>query len=76
MLDPPDQFAAITAIGPDAFETLVEDFRQCSEQQFGASPVLKGCGMSNDDDMQQVAQSIDQNMALAPFDPLASIVAT
>jgi hypothetical protein len=46
---------------------------QCRQHRFGPVAVLDPCGMHHDD--QQQPQDIDDNVALAPPDALAPVIA-
>ena len=72
-LDPIDELASVASIGPDPLDGGRRFVPQALQDQLGTITVLDVCGM--DDNGQQIAHGIDNNMPLAPFDPLACIIA-
>jgi hypothetical protein len=69
---PLDQLARVTAIGPDAFQPGT-DAAQLLEDPLGPVAILKTGAMHHDGPDQ--AERVDDEVALAPFDLLAGVVA-
>ena|SRR5947209_6741081 len=69
--DPLDKLATIAAVGPQALEACEQDGGQGLEQLNGGFAIAHiGNGH---DDLEQIAQGIDQEVALASFDLFATV---
>jgi len=70
--DPGHQSAVVNTIGPDLSQ-LAEPMRQGREHDSCAIAVLRACRMHRHE--QEQTEGIDQNVSLAPVNPLASVEA-
>src|SRR5215471_439217 len=70
--DPGDELARVPAIGPDQLQSREAD-DQGPQHRFSSITVLDTSGMHYHDEEQ--SQDIDDNVALAPTDTLAAIIA-
>lgn len=71
--DPRDELASIPPIRPDQLESR-EAGDPCRQDLFGPVAVLHSSRMDDDDEEQP--QDIDHDVALAPTDALASVIAS
>ena len=69
---PCDELASISPIRPDQLQSR-EAGDQCRQDLFGPVAVLHSSRMDNDDEKQP--QDIDDDVALAPPDALAAVIA-
>ena len=70
--DPRDELARVPAIGPDQLQSR-EAGNQCPQHRFRSITVLEASGMHQHDEEQP--QDIDDDVALAPTDALAAVIA-
>jgi hypothetical protein len=70
--DPRDELARVSPIRPDELQSR-EAGDQRRQDRFGAIPILDPSGMHHHD--QEQPQDIDDDVALAPTDALAAVIA-
>ncbi len=73
LMNPINQLTAVAAVGPNPFQSRATGFRKLVEYQASAITVLNVGRM--DDNFEQVADGVDQDVAFASADLLAGIIA-
>jgi hypothetical protein len=66
-----DELSCVSSIGPDELKSA-ESFAQAFEDQFSAVAVLHGGFVDDDGDNQ--AECVDDNVAFSPVDLLARVI--
>ena len=69
---PRDQLAGVPPIGPDQFQARKAG-DECPEHLFGPITILDPCRMHDDDEEQP--EDINDDVALAPADAFAAVIA-